>query len=299
MKTNFFPLLFAIIASVGTLSAEGIKIGELYYILDILNMTAKVVKTPNEYQEGVIALGASDYSGDIIIPSHVIYEENTYEVIGIKFGAFGGCLQLHSLKIPQTVCSIEKFAIIGNPSLDTIIVDARNPKYDSRDRCNSIIETSTNTLICGSNGTIIPKSISTIGSWSFIWQTFEYLNIPEGVKLIEDHTLQRLPNIKSITFPNSLESIDEDVLVDCPSLKSVTIGPNVIYTTDMFLSDALSLEEVTCLAITPPDCWTSAFTNIPEEAILYVPKESIELYKFVYVSSILCFLISSFMFSNI
>ncbi|MBQ5474847.1 MAG: leucine-rich repeat protein, partial [Lachnospiraceae bacterium] len=46
-------------------------------------------------------------------------------------------------------------------------VDIDNPKYDSRDNCNAIIETSSNQLIVGCKNTIIPNTVTTIGTYAF------------------------------------------------------------------------------------------------------------------------------------
>ena len=44
-----------------------------------------------------------------------------------------------------------------------------NPVYDSRNNCNAIIETATNTLHSGCKTTIIPNSVTSIGAWAFMY----------------------------------------------------------------------------------------------------------------------------------
>jgi hypothetical protein len=51
--------------------------------------------------------------------------------------------------------------------LSQITVDPSNPKYDSRDNCNAIIETATNKLIVGCKNTKIPSSVTEVAEDAF------------------------------------------------------------------------------------------------------------------------------------
>ena len=52
--------------------------------------------------------------------------------------------------------------------MTSIVVENGNPKYDSRNSCNAIIETESNTLIAGCKSTIIPNYVTTIGNYAFL-----------------------------------------------------------------------------------------------------------------------------------
>ena len=118
---------------------------------------------------------------EIVIPSSVTTIYNR---------AFDGCTSLSSIEIPDSVTSIGKYAFenctslseivipasvesIGSLefdgciSLESIIVDSNNTVYDSRENCNAIIETNSNTLVCGCKTTKIPNSVTSIGSSAF------------------------------------------------------------------------------------------------------------------------------------
>ena len=96
MKTKLFTFFLALAASVGTIFAESVEIDGMYYNLDATNLTAEVT---NYY---------ASYTGVIIIPSSVEYENVTYSVTSIGLSAFSYCSNLTSVTIPNSVI------IIGN-----------------------------------------------------------------------------------------------------------------------------------------------------------------------------------------
>ena len=130
------------------------------------------------------------YSGDIVIPSSFEYEGKTYTVTSIDKKAFNHTY-ISSVLIPNTVTSIGAEAFCNNALLTSINipksviaiagtqfrdcnaftaikVEEGNPVYDSRNNCNAIIETATNTLILGCKNTIIPNTVTSIGTEAFL-----------------------------------------------------------------------------------------------------------------------------------
>ena len=113
--------------------------------------------------EGVTSIGESVFDGcegltSVTIPS---------SVTSIGRGAFDGCNGLTSVTIPSSVTSIGDYAFSYCNGLTSIIVEKGNTKYDSRDNCNAIIETESNTLVCGCKNTVIPEGVTSIGSYTF------------------------------------------------------------------------------------------------------------------------------------
>lgn len=124
---------------------------------------------------------------------------------GVKriFGcSFSNCPSLQSVAIGTGLTNIDRDAFSGCNSLMSIIIDSNNPTYDSRNNCNAIIETATNTLVIGCRDTKIPNGIITIGAAAFYG----------------------CGQLKSIWIPNSVESIEDEAFSNCYSLESVAIG---------------------------------------------------------------------------
>ncbi len=83
-------------------------------------------------------------------------------VRAIGFNSFSGT-SLTSITIPKSVTFIEEGAFCNCQKLERITVEEGNPEYDSRDNCNAIIETSTDTLIMSCAKTTVPDSVKHIG----------------------------------------------------------------------------------------------------------------------------------------
>lgn len=88
-------------------------------------------------------------------------------VTSIGQSAFNDCTELTSVIIPASVITIEIGAFSGCTKLTNLVVDPKNKTYDSRDRCNAIIEKGTNRLIAGCKSTVIPNSVTSIGRSAF------------------------------------------------------------------------------------------------------------------------------------
>jgi hypothetical protein len=122
-------------------------------------------------------------------------------VTNIGSCAFADCMGLTSIDIPNSINSIGEVAFGGCLGLTAISVDSNNEVYDSRDNCNAIIETSTNTLILGCKNTVIPNSVTSIGGGAF----------------------NGCSGLSSVEIPNSIASIGSMAFSGCTSLTYITV----------------------------------------------------------------------------
>ena len=149
-------------------------------------------------------------------------------VTTIGRSAFSDCSGLTSISIPNSVTSIGRSAFSDCSGLTNISVDSGNTKYDSRDNCNAIIETASNTLIQGCKNTIIPNTVTSIGDEAFKYNYgLTGITIPNSVTTIGSYAFKGCSNLTSVTIPNSVTTICNEAFSFCSSLTNITI-PNSV-----------------------------------------------------------------------
>ncbi len=199
-------------------------------------------------------------------------------VTSIGYAAFYKCDNLTAVTIPKSVTSIEPSAFSGCNSISSIKVESGNTKYDSRDNCNAIIETSSNTIVQGCKNTVIPTSVKAIGDEAFYdFSDLYSVIIPDGVTSIGREVFGGCINLSSVTLPNSITSIGDIVFENCRALQSINIPNNVTSIGSRVFVGCDNLTEVVVHMVTPTNISTGTFSNAAN-ATLYVPKGTGELY---------------------
>ncbi len=220
--------------------ASDVIVGNTYLIND-------VSYTIGENNTASVTSSNKDISGAVVIPSQLELKGEKYDVISIgkeafyfrqsltsvtipnsvtSIGksAFYGCSGLTSITIPSSVTSIEDFAFRTCSGLASIIVETGNAKYDSRDNCNAIIETSSNTLIAGCKNTVIPSSVTSIGDGAFIYCSgLTSVSFPTSVTKIGEIAFYGCTGLSSVTIPNSVISIGTQAFSYCSGLTSIVV----------------------------------------------------------------------------
>ena len=199
----------------------------------------------------------------------------------LGYGVFCDCRSLDSITIPKSTINIGDAVFLACDSLSSIVVEDGNPVYDSRDNCNAIIHTATNTLHAGCRRTFIPASVNTIGSSAFQnISTLRCINIPNNVTVIDKYAFSGT-GISSVTFPNGITSLSEYVVGECLNLKSITIPASVTKVGWWVFANDYNLDTVICYSSTPPAITENTFEYFynQQSCHLYVPSESIDLYE--------------------
>ncbi len=181
MKKSFLLLVLALLVSNSAMST---LIDSINYYLSADNTAV------------VIAKSGTGYSGTIVIPSYVIYNEKQFSVTSIGYRAFDSCTGLTSVTIPNSVIDIEKWAFFS---------------------CSGLTSVS------------FGNNVTDIGEEAFCACTgLTSVTIPNSVVNIGERAFEKCRGLTSIEIPNSVTSIGYSAFYDCTGLTSVTILSNAI-----------------------------------------------------------------------
>ena len=177
-----------------------------------------------------------------------------YGIVTSPFKDYG----IKTVTIGDGITSIGNSAFGGCSGLEKITVDGGNKRYDSRDNCNSIIETGTNTLIVGCKNSVIPNSVTSIGDGAF----------------------RGCSGLTELILPNSVTSIGDFAFSDCSGLTELTLPSSVTSIGAGAFGDCSGLSKITSLAEIPPVCGYSVFYGVNKtNCKLIVPIVSVIAYK--------------------
>ena len=190
-------LLLAMILLPMAASADAVWINGIWYNLDSSAKTAEVTSNPdNQFK----------YTGDVVIPESVSYENVNYSVTSIGWGAFFGSSSLTSISIPNSVSGIGSEAFAFCEGLTSVKI------FDVAAWC--II----NFANSASNPLRYAQHLFING------EEVKDLIIPNGVTSIGDYAFSGCLGLTSVTIPNSTMSIGASAFNNCLGLTSVHIS---------------------------------------------------------------------------
>lgn len=184
MKKKIFILFFALVASVGILFASDTQVDGIWYDFNSSDLTASVT-----YHGSNAASYSDEYSGVVVIPASVTYNNAVYSVTSIGIGAFHSCKRLTSITLPHSVTSIGDYAFA---------------------HCSVL------------TSAIIGNSVTSIGDYAFQYcDSLSSIEIPNNVTSIGYHAFASCKSITSVTIGRNVSNIGEYAFKDCINLTSV------------------------------------------------------------------------------
>ena len=165
-------------------------------------------------------------------------------LLSIGKNAFYHCASLSSITIPANVDTIVPFAFAGCSALTSINVHAKNTTYDSRNSCNAVIHTATNTLAVGCQNTVIPADVVKIGDAAFERATFSYIEIPNTVTEIAQYAFYGCEYLTTIDLPDNLTTLGYAAFRHCYALNEVVIPSTVTQVEGSTFSGCTSLTSI-------------------------------------------------------
>ena len=146
------------------------------------------------------------------------------------------CRSIKELYFHKNITEFGEKADLGLPALEKIVVEEGNPVYDSRDNCNALIKTATNTLLYGTINTVIPSSVTRIENYAFASNSIKSISIPETVTSIGNNVFYSCYSLESVSVPSHITTIPQYMFAHCSKLTTFnfsnnikTIGPYAFY----------------------------------------------------------------------
>jgi len=177
-------LLFAVTFLSLCANAQAVLIDGIYYELNSTDKTAKVTYNPERIY-GSLYL----YSGDVVIPKFVTYDNITYNVTVIGNEAFFKCSELTKISIPNSITSIESYAFKSCTNLTSVNIT------DIESWCRiSFKDKDSNPLAYAHHLYIDGKEVTD-------------LTIPDGVESILPYAFYGCSGLSSVTLSNNVKTV--------------------------------------------------------------------------------------------
>ena len=192
-------------------------------------------------------------------------------VASIGSYAFSSCYSLASVTVPEGVTSIGSSAFYNCYSLASVTIPEGVTSIgdDAFSSCYSLASVT------------IPEGVTSIGSSAFnSCYSLASVTIPEGVTSIRNYAFSYCYSLASVTIPEGVTSIGNYAFSYCYSLASVTIPESVTSIGSGAFYNCYGMAEYHLLAAEPPTLSTSsAFNNIPDDCVIYVPQGALAAYQ--------------------
>lgn len=241
MKTKILFIVFGLLSSFQAFAYDFEVDGFYYNIVSLDDLTCEI--TFREQYRGC-------YTGDVVIPSTVVYKTKTLTVVSINTDTFCSCDYLTSVTIPHTVTTIKNFAFYRCPLLKSLTIP------------NSVTYINSSAFSDCSNlkKLVFEDGNTTLTVSPYFLNNSSTENIYLGRNLIGQYS--------SSPFKNNT------------NLKELTFGSSVTLIVGSLLSGCTNITSFTSLNPIPPTVGDNNFTNSHYiNAVLYVPQDAMDTYK--------------------
>ena len=174
-------------------------------------------------------------------------------LLTINMNAYFRCTNLNSFTVPTTVTTITGNPCVGATSLRAFNVAAGNEYFTTYEGC--LYATAGATVKPTRAEGDAPAGLTALVGVPTGWQQ-NVLRVPDGVTVIANQAAREATSITEVELPKTL------VEVRASAFSSIT-----------------GITKVTCLATTPPSCGSDFTDAVYQNATLYVPMRSLELYR--------------------
>ena len=210
-----------------------------------VTLVYNITESDDEVNTGSTGYGARllDYDADVsliesmkidgveLTPTDTyIFDETGEYTIEITFkdkttipeNTFYGIKTITSVELGKDIRTIGDEAFIYC-QISRLSVEEGNTTFDSRNDCNAIMETATNTLVLGCENTTIPEDCEIIGTRAFgFMSAMTELIVPNSVRVIGARAFNKNKSLTRIVLGENVETIGDNAFFWCFSLQEIT-----------------------------------------------------------------------------
>ena len=228
-----------------TIDSKFEKDGFYYRVTDHDARTVELTYKGNTSDEFYFEYG----DGVVEIPSTVTHRGRTFRVTSIdskafdnpettsiifpegletiKNEAFFDCRLTGAVYIPKSVTSIGSSTFEGNVFIDSFFVHGDNPVYDSRNGCNAIIETASNTLVAACQNTVTPADVTALGDNSYMLFQGQTFVVPQNITSIGNYTFF-MSAIEEVVMHDDVTRVGSRAFEACLKLQKVRLPKGLL-----------------------------------------------------------------------
>lgn len=208
-KTKALALL-ACVACALSANAYSFYVDSVYYYITGAN-TVEV--TNKSYR-------TASYTGDVVIPPTVTYNDITYTVTAIGDDAFYGSSGMTSIQLPNTIKIINFCAFDNCSGFSEIVIPDSVTKIDDSafNGCRKLARIS------------LPEGLTYIGTYAFSNCSFTEITLPESLTTLGGGAFHWCIKLNSLYIPKNVKQIGVGVCAGCEYLSEITVDPeNAFY----------------------------------------------------------------------
>ena len=176
----------------------------------------------------------NSWTGELVIPSEIPVDGQTYTVTGIAWLAFDNCETLTKVTIPNTICGISSVSVDPNAN--------KNP-FVGCTNLESIEVAEDNPAFCSVEGVLYDKEMTMLCSYPAGAKRQLY-TVPEGIKTIGGNAFQDCPYLVSIQLPQTISKICGSAFALCEHLETVNLPAGINHLAAALFRDCVSLKDV-------------------------------------------------------
>ena len=191
--------------------------------------------------EAVIDNG-NTWSEELVIPSEVSYNGQTYIVNGIAWLAFDNCTELTKVTIPKTIKAVIHHVLSENPEIGgAVSSDCMNPFV----RCTtleSIEVDEANPIMKSVGGVLFSKDGTELYCYPAGIKSEKYV-VPDGVTWIGNDAFGYNEHIVSVELPTTVVKLCS-AFSSCKRLEQVNLPKDIAYLEAYLFRDCVNLKSI-------------------------------------------------------